>query len=70
MHAVALSATHDTATQLLLKVSTSVPVTYVLSADPVLAGIAESLARPARNMTGVTLMSAELKGKRLELLRG
>jgi putative tryptophan/tyrosine transport system substrate-binding protein len=62
-------AAQGTATRLLLKVSTSVPVAYVFSADPVRAGIAESLARPARNMTGVTLMSAELNGKRLELLR-
>jgi putative ABC transport system substrate-binding protein len=44
-------------------------VAYVFSADPVLAGIADSLARPGRNMTGITLMSAELNGKRLELLR-
>lgn len=42
---------------------------YVFSADPVLAGIADSLARPARKMTGITLLSAELNGKRLELLR-
>jgi putative ABC transport system substrate-binding protein len=62
-------ATQGTATRLLLKVSTIVPVVYVFSADPVLGGIADSLARPGRNMTGITLMSAELNGKRLELLR-
>jgi putative ABC transport system substrate-binding protein len=66
---VDLIATQGTATRLLLKVSSTVPVVYVFSADPVLGGIADSLARPGRNMTGITLMSAELNGKRLELLR-
>ncbi|MGH6752601.1 MAG: ABC transporter substrate-binding protein [Bradyrhizobium sp.] len=66
---VDLIATQGTATRLLLKVSQIVPVAYVFSADPALAGIADSLARPGRNMTGITLMSAEMNGKRLELLR-
>jgi putative ABC transport system substrate-binding protein len=46
-----------------------VPVVYVISGDPVEAGIAHSLARPGGNATGITLMSVELNGKRLELLR-
>ncbi|MGB7835957.1 MAG: ABC transporter substrate binding protein [Xanthobacteraceae bacterium] len=66
---VDLIATQGTATRLLLKVSTTVPVVYVFSADPVLVGIADSLARPGRDMTGITVMSIELNGKRLELLR-
>ena len=66
---VDLIATQGTATRQLQKVSITVPVIYVFSADPVLGGIAESLARPGRNMTGITLLSAELNGKRLELLR-
>lgn len=66
---VNLIVTQGTATRQLLKVSTTVPVVYVFSADPVLAGIADSLSRPGRNMTGITLLSAELNGKRLELLR-
>ena len=66
---VDLIATQGTATRLLQKVSTKVPVAYVFSADPVLAGIADSLARPGRNMTGISLMSFEMNGKRLELLR-
>src|SRR3954451_11837634 len=44
------------------------PVVYVLSADPVSAGLADSLARPRGNMTGLTFMAAELNGKRLEIL--
>jgi len=45
------------------------PVVYAYSADPVLAGLAQSLARPNANMTGLTYMAVELNGKRLELLR-
>ena len=46
-----------------------VPVVYAYSADPVIAGLAESLARPNPRMTGLTYMAVELNGKRLELLR-
>ena len=66
---VDIIATQGTATRQLTGISTTVPVVYVFSADPVLAGIAESLPRPGRRMTGITLLSAELNGKRLELLR-
>ena len=38
-------------------------------ADPVEAGLIESLARPGGNVTGLTILSRELGGKRLELLK-
>ncbi len=46
-----------------------IPVVFATSADPVAAGLTLSLARPGGNMTGVTYMSFQINGKRLELLK-
>jgi putative ABC transport system substrate-binding protein len=51
------------------KLALPVPLVYIFSGDPVSAGFADSLSRPRGNMTGVTLMAAELNSKRLEILR-
>jgi putative ABC transport system substrate-binding protein len=48
----------------------TIPIVMLgLSADPVEAGLVESLAHPGGNVTGLTLLSRELAGKRLELLK-
>jgi putative ABC transport system substrate-binding protein len=44
-------------------------VMAALSGDPVDLGLVESLARPGGNVTGLTTLSRELGGKRLELLK-
>ena len=54
---------------LINKLNLPVPVVYGFSGDPVVAGFADSLAKPHANMTGVTFMAPELTAKRLELLR-
>ena len=47
----------------------TVPIVTVAGADPVAIGLVASLARPGGNITGLTLMSAELAGKQLQLLK-
>jgi putative ABC transport system substrate-binding protein len=47
----------------------TIPIVMVNSADPVGAGFVASLARPGGNITGLSTMSSELGGKRLELLK-
>ena len=39
------------------------------AADPVTAGLVNSLARPGGNITGSSMRSPEVSGKRLELIR-
>ena len=46
----------------------TIPVVFVAVADPVRVGLVASLARPGANFTGLSLLTPELSGKRLELL--
>ena len=46
-----------------------IPIVMVGPADPVASGLVESLARPGGNVTGLSQMSVEMVGKRLELLK-
>jgi len=47
----------------------TIPIVMVTTQDPVATGIIDSLARPGGNVTGLTLLTRELSGKRLELLK-
>ena len=51
------------------KATTSVPIVFVNVFDPVELGLIPSLGRPGGNITGLANSSADLAGKRLELLR-
>jgi ABC-type uncharacterized transport system substrate-binding protein len=49
--------------------STIIPVVFTAAGAPVEDGLVESLARPGGNVTGLALLSADLDGKKLELLK-
>jgi putative ABC transport system substrate-binding protein len=57
------------ATHPVIRAGATMPVVFGYSGDPVEAGVVSSLARPGRNFTGVTFLSFDLVGKRLELLK-
>jgi putative ABC transport system substrate-binding protein len=51
------------------KATRAIPIVMASGGDPVALGLGESLARPGGNITGLSQMSPELSGKRLELLK-
>jgi putative ABC transport system substrate-binding protein len=48
--------------------TTTVPVVFVVSGDPVKAGLVKSFARPGGNLTGISNLAGDLAPKQLELL--
>ena len=51
------------------KATGTIPIVMLNSDDPLGSGLVESLARPGGNVTGLSTISQELSGKRLELFR-
>ena len=49
--------------------TSTIPIVMAASADPVGSGLIASLDRPGGNITGLAMLSPELSGKRLELLK-
>jgi len=62
--------TSGTATVIALKrATTAIPIVFGAAGDPVGTGLVASLARPGGNVTGLSILSTDLIGKRLDLLR-
>lgn len=57
------------ATRAAHRATATVPIVSATLGDPVQDGLAESLARPGRNVTGLTLLSADLGAKRVDLMK-
>ena len=53
----------------LKKASATIPIVFAMLSFPIENGIVASFARPGGNATGLTVLSEELNGKRLELLK-
>jgi putative ABC transport system substrate-binding protein len=67
---VNIIATYGTAsTQAAMQATTTIPIVMVGIGDPVGAELVASLARPGGNVTGNTVLSADIIAKRLQLLR-
>jgi ABC-type uncharacterized transport system substrate-binding protein len=49
--------------------TSSIPIVFAAYSDPIASGLAESLARPGGNVTGLTTQPSDLASKRLGLLR-
>ncbi len=59
----------DTASVIASKATATVPIVGSFSSDPVRRGLAVSLARPGKNVTGVLSATGDLTGKRLGMVK-
>jgi len=69
LHANVIVATATNTVIAAKQVTATIPIVTPQVGDPVAAGLVASLARPGGNITGLTQLSPELMGKRLELLK-
>ena len=51
------------------RVTSAIPIVFIVAADPLGDGMVASLARPGGNVTGLSTQAADVTGKRLEFLR-
>jgi putative ABC transport system substrate-binding protein len=52
-----------------MRATSTIPIVFGIAVDPVGTGMVSSLARPGGNVTGLSIQTTELPGKRIELLR-
>ena len=51
------------------RATSTIPIVFPIAGNPVATGLVASLARPGGNVTGLSVQTSDLAGKRLELLR-
>jgi len=61
--------TGSSAARAVRQASPSIPIVMAASTDPVAEGLAVTLGRPGKNVTGIAIFTFEMDGKRLELLK-
>ena len=66
---VAIIITSGVAVPLAKQATSAIPIVFAVANDPVGSGLVASLARPGGNVTGLSVQSPDLVGKRLDLLR-
>ena len=66
---VSVIVTVGTAVLAAKQATSTIPIVFGIAVDPVGSGLVASLARPGGNVTGLSVQSTDLAGKRLEILR-
>ncbi len=51
------------------QITKTIPIVFVIVSDPVTSGLADSLARPGRNLTGMSNVADDLTAKRVQIFK-